>query len=209
MIAPSDPRRNPDGSLRLDERRGVAAPTAREQGDSPLAAASLGDGRLTYHYIGGSCLHYDRQVIAHGLCQKHYARLRRNGDPLAVTREHGIDLRTRFERHVIRGESCWEIPGGRLGPGYSTIWWKGQARYAHRVAYELYIGPIPAHLEIDHLCRNRACCYPAHLELVTHQQNMSRGYWASLTHCKNGHPFDAANTYRPPHQPTRRICRAC
>ena len=83
---------------------------------------------------------------------------------------------------------------------------------AHRVAYELLIGPIPAGLELDHLCRNRLCVNPAHLEPVTRQTNQHRGASVSgisvrATHCPEGHPYDADNTYVRPNG--HRVCREC
>lgn len=81
---------------------------------------------------------------------------------------------------------------------------------AHRFAYELWVGPIPAGLQLDHLCRNRHCVSPQHLEPVTQQENIRRGQGgcqsASKTHCPHGHPYDARNTYR---YRGRRFCRAC
>jgi len=84
----------------------------------------------------------------------------------------------------------------------------------HRIAYEFALGPIPDGLTLDHLCRNTICCNPAHLEPVTLRVNTLRGTSpiadnARKTHCKNGHPFDEANTYNPPKQPTHRHCRIC
>lgn len=87
---------------------------------------------------------------------------------------------------------------------------------AHRLAYQLTFGPIPEGLEIDHLCRNRACVEPSHLEAVTSSTNKLRGLnpaiqrlrHASKLQCKNGHPFSPENTYIPPHQKMRQ-CRAC
>jgi hypothetical protein len=76
-------------------------------------------------------------------------------------------------------DACWEWTGSRTPHGYGQIRESGVGSalvHAHRVAYEAAVGPIPEGLEIDHLCRNRACCNPAHLEPVTHQENIQRGY---------------------------------
>ena len=89
---------------------------------------------------------------------------------------------------------------------------RGQQVKAHRVVWSLTNGPIPDGLVLDHLCRNRACCNPAHMEPVTIGENVMRGETiparnAAKTECGNGHPFDPENTYIS----TRgaRVCRRC
>lgn len=126
--------------------------------------------------------------------------------------------RALFEARVERSDGCWLWRGSVTANGYGTIKIGGRAGvrlYAHRLAYELFVGSIPARLELDHLCRNRRCVNPAHLEPVTRSENTLRGNAPAMlgalngakTHCKQGHPFDAVNTR---HRPTGgRSCRAC
>ena len=109
-------------------------------------------------------------------------------------------------------ESCWEWPGARTARGYGTIYNGNKNVLVHRFAYENMIGPIPHGLTIDHLCRNKPCCNPAHLEVVTQRENLRRGMgWSGLnarkTHCVHGHLFDDQNTYRLKNG--WRACRAC
>lgn len=106
---------------------------------------------------------------------------------------------------------CWEWTGSRNKDGYGTFGLRRKNRFAHVVAWTIEHGPIPDHLEIDHLCRNRACVRPQHMELVTHRENLLRGKTvtglnAAKTHCKRGHPFDDENTIIVQ---GGRQCRAC
>jgi hypothetical protein len=116
---------------------------------------------------------------------------------------------------------CWLWPGARTTGGYGEVHVgyrkRGRDRMTirrdvHVVMYEHAFGPVPTGLEIDHLCGNRACARPSHLEAVTHQENMRRGGgFASenmkKTHCPQGHPYSDENTYRPP--TGHRKCREC
>lgn len=103
---------------------------------------------------------------------------------------------------------CWVWTGCIIRNGY------GQCRqaYVHRMAWEQIRGPIPPGLQLDHLCRNRACCNPDHLEPVTNRENVVRGFGptainARKTECKRGHAYTEENTYH--YRDGRRDCRVC
>lgn len=127
---------------------------------------------------------------------------------IAVT-TGGVDRAEQFWSRVAKSNGCWIWSGPCDSDGYGKVTWSGRFRRAHRVAYELSIGPIPEGLQLDHLCRDPGCVNPAHLEPVTHQENMRRGLHGGLTtHCPAGHPYDETNTYRPPGTNQQR-CRTC
>lgn len=97
-------------------------------------------------------------------------------------------LPPRFWRRVYADEyGCW-LWVGALRATYGRTSVGGRAVYAHRVAYEDLVGPIPEGLTIDHLCRIRICVNPWHLEPVTRRENIRRSPRRSL--CKKGHPLD-------------------
>lgn len=110
------------------------------------------------------------------------------------------------------GNQCWNWLGSKYQNGYGKV---GKAGYmVHRIAYELTKGTVPADMCLDHLCRNRSCINPDHLEVVTLVENVMRGEShnavnARKTHCKNGHEFTQANTYIHPKRGTRNciFCR--
>lgn len=111
----------------------------------------------------------------------------------------------------VQPDGCWAWAAQIDRYGYGRFKAGGIYYYAHRYAYEHLRGAIPKGLQIDHLCRNRGCVNPEHLEAVTQRENILRG--DSLTTrrsaqqaCKRGHLFDEANTYL---WRTSRICRTC
>jgi hypothetical protein len=107
---------------------------------------------------------------------------------------------------------CWEWTGTRWRDGYGAIRLDGRQQRAHRIIYELLVGPIPAGLVPDHLCRNHWCVNPLHIEPVTNRENTKRGYRARGydIRCAKGHLFTEANIYwRKDRAHPVRECVAC
>ena len=155
---------------------------------------------------------------ARGYCAMHYKRWKKHGDPL-VLGQHGQPrrpLRARLWERVYVTDSCWEWRGHVANTGYGTIGEGGnggRVLSVHRVVYEILVGPIPDGLTIDHLCRNRACVRPDHLDVVTRAENTLRGMSPSVVTnrtgvCKKGlHRIEGENLYLD--RRGRRWCRAC
>lgn len=109
-------------------------------------------------------------------------------------------------------DHCWRWLGTHTPDGYGRYKTGGKQNAAHRVAYELLVGPIPDGKQIDHLCRVRDCVNPAHMEPVTNRVNQLRGDTfarrnAAATHCPRGHAYDRANTEH--NKNGSRVCRTC
>lgn len=119
----------------------------------------------------------------------------------------------RFLGYINKTDSCWFWEGPKATNGYGLFSCKKVRYGAHRLSYMIYVGIIPSGLVIDHLCRNRDCINPAHLEPVTQRENLLRspltlnGIGFAKTHCHKGHIFDVENTYI--RAEGKRDCRKC
>ena len=107
---------------------------------------------------------------------------------------------------------CWSHRVKPAQKGYRQPSFRGRGAYLHRLVYEALRGPIPEGLQLDHLCRNRGCCNPDHLEPVSSRENILRGETipaacAAKTHCLNGHPLSGGNLVVL--LDGRRNCREC
>ena len=120
----------------------------------------------------------------------------------------------RFAEKIALTESgCIEWIASINSHGYGTFASDGRTTVAHRWSYEYHVGPIPPGFQLDHLCENRACVNPSHLDPVTARANLLRAAGitainASKTHCPAGHEYSGDNLYIVPKNGDRR-CRIC
>jgi len=120
-----------------------------------------------------------------------------------------------FLNKITINDTCWEWAGTKNHGGYGLFYFNKKSVFAHRFSYEQYKGKIPNGLELDHLCRNPCCCNPAHLEAVTHKENVQRGMAGFVTglkniqktHCPWGHEYNDTNTHIQ--SKNNRICKIC
>ena len=155
-----------------------------------------------------------RPVAARGWCASHYRRARLGLEMRTPINTPGGAIRERLMARITPGANgCWVWTGRMATNGYGQFWDQGRTILAHRAAYQALRGVIPAGLELDHLCRNRGCVNPDHLEPVTSQENTRRGLGACGLNarkevCPAGHAYTPENTYTYPRTGHRR-CREC
>lgn len=143
-------------------------------------------------------------------CHSHYVAALASGE-LALLPRRSVEERF-FSKVQELPNGCWEWLGARL-KGYGVFSENRHPFYAHRWAYERWVGPIPSGLHMDHFaCDRPSCVNPAHVRPVTPRENILRG--ASIqaknlakTHCIHGHAFDTLNTYVT--KDGKRMCRTC
>jgi len=123
-----------------------------------------------------------------------------------------VNIAQRLLNRTDRTGKCWIWLGSCNDRGYGKMWDGSRLSYVHRLSYEAFVGPIPNGLTIDHLCRNRQCLNPEHLEPVTNRENILRGEGPSAkkarrTKCSGGHQLSGTNLMqsRLPY----RQCRIC
>jgi hypothetical protein len=107
-------------------------------------------------------------------------------------------VKAAFGNAELGGSGCWEWTGAKNRQGYGVSNYENRTMAAYRLAYMSEVGPVPEGMQLDHLCRNRACVRPSHLEAVPARINLLRGdnhaaHFARRTHCDKGHPFSGSN----------------
>lgn len=129
-----------------------------------------------------------------------------SGPPIDIAK--ALELRWWDRVDIGTDVECWPWLQSTGSHGYGQSWDGVTVRLAHRMAWTLHHGEqVPNGMTVDHICRNRVCCNPGHLRLMTNVENARRNGASQRTHCPTGHPYDDENTYRDPQG--HRTCRTC
>ncbi|MFJ4997125.1 HNH endonuclease [Microbacterium sp. NPDC088619] len=116
----------------------------------------------------------DKRSRARGLCEAHYRQLMKGQElrPLFSDRvKPSATLSERLAIYTRKSEGCWEWMGGHNRFGYARMKWNGTGTSVYRVVWESEHGPVPRGMHVDHMCRNKGCVNPAHLQVVTPKEN--------------------------------------
>lgn len=174
---------------RVDEELGCWLWTGMIHGGSPLMKGDGGRAALT---VNAAVVSY---VMHHRPLAEGERILRQCGNFDCVNPGHLEAITSashapeRFLAKVDkRPGGCWIWTASKRRLGYGQFWDGERLTMAHQWSYLHHVGPVPAGVELDHLCRVPSCVNPAHLEPVTHQVNIARAA-ARKTHCPNGHPY--------------------
>lgn len=137
----------------------------------------------------GKCKVCGREgIFCRGMCTAHYIRWQRGKDMNARLKDP--DNPERFWEKVKKTDGCWIWTASIYGKGYGKYTVRGKHYAAHRYAYELIKGKIPDGMQLDHLCRNKLCVNPDHLEPVTNAENQRRAI-AAIGHWTNNKSWPA------------------
>lgn len=157
----------------------------------------------------------ERNALCRGWCSSHYARWRAHPEnsPTGLIRSH--DPAERLWARVVKGPRCWIWQGRPNTSGYGQMLVDGKLTLVHRFSYELFRGPIPDNLGLDHLCRVPMCVNHEHLQPVTNRVNVVRGVSpnginAKKTHCLRGHALSGDNLgWKKGKYGETRYCKTC
>lgn len=148
-------------------------------------------------------------IHARNRCDTHYRRVLAHGTDAERLRSTAPEA-DRFWTKVDATGDCWEWTASTSGGGYGWFMCEHGSVPAHRWSWEHLVGPIPDSLQLDHLCRNRGCVNPDHLEPVSQAENIARGvagaHQLAKTHCPQRHPYSGDNLILTG---GRRRCRVC
>lgn len=154
---------------------------------------------------------HNRNIIMTAIPNRTWYAIKHRARKLSIINFLSIEDKIKARYLINADTQCWEWIACIMNTGYGEFYHEGKKYLAHRFSYELFREPIPNGLVIDHLCRNRKCINPDHLEIVTLEENKRRGMSipainARKDKCKNGHEFTEDNTY---HSCGRRRCKIC